>query len=604
MLPLWDFVFLALVMTFCTFLYRRIRSLNMTLVMVILSMSVAGICGQILEVIKISTNSNQTRIMICVTLLLAYIFTIKADCLRSRKTGNTNALMFVLFATIFVIGTTALSRVFAKDQIHGTLTQFNYLYAEDNGGWLDISKKLVSGGSIPYESIGGPLISLLAVCQSCAALLVYILAGKKNELAIVLNTVVIAYTVLPLLTAIAFSQIAERLIKIKRRTSLIITSCFWFPTYGSLLIAQGSGHLSFIYATTVYTCCIWVIANRESHTFWEQKIGQLCLIVTMPVWLPLNVLTVVLIIIFCIQVGQYITARSTIREKLLVALFMGIPVLAVTYILKLSLSYSTHSISQVKGLISAAGGTGSASHVFIVVLVISMLYSSLNKDRDHSFNPTNILKIGISYVLLVIVLDYWLTNQMNYGSTKLLFAASIVATPVAAFSAFEIFLQRRESIQINSFATILFAAVCLIGLIDGSSVAVLNSVSPLRWPPVDKTVDTTWKNEILITSEPKFFEDLPIGCITRDDSGDLSVDMDTYSCTRTLLSIGGIWSKGNLLNEFQLWPDKIKAVHLQSIDSSLLGRKLLILDVVKHKVVGSVTLSEFIEYLKLHPPLA
>jgi|LakMenE18May11ns_1017448.scaffolds.fasta_scaffold9630032_2 hypothetical protein len=79
--------------------------------------------------------------------------------------------------------------------------------------------------------------------------------------------------------------------------------------------------------------------------------------------------------------------------------------------------------------------------------------------------------------------------------------------------------------------------------------------------------------------------------------------MDTYSCTRTLLSISGIWSKGTQLVEFQLWPLKTKAVQLQSIDPDLLDKKLLILDVVEHKVVDTITLSEFIDYLTENPPI-
>ena len=590
-------------MATCVFLYQKNKSINMTLIMFVLAISLAGIFGQIFEVLKISTNGDQIKFMICVSLLAAAIFTNNAACFRSRVAGNLNASVFVFIAFVFIFGTAALTRIFAKDQMHGTLTQFNYLGSEDNGAWLDVSTKLVSGGSIPYEAIGGPLIAFLTVCQSFAYLLVYILTGKKNELAIVLNSVVIAYLILPLFAAIGFSQISERLVKIKCIASVTITSCFWFPIYGSLLIAQYFGHLSFIYVTAVYTCCIWAIANKETNTFWEQKIAHLCLISTMPVWLPLNVLTVVLILIFGIQVGKHIISGSTRREKCFVAVFFGIPILAVTYILKLSFSYSASSIKQVKSLISAEGGTGLASHVFIAILVLSMLYTSLNRDRANYFNPINILKIGIGYVLTVIIVDYWITDQMNYGSTKLLFAVSIVATPIAAFNAFEIISQRRDAVLMNSFASVLFVAVCLMGLVDSWSVSVLNSVSPLRWPPIDTSVGTSWRNEILITRDPKKLEDLPIGCIYRDDTGILSADLETYRCTRSLLSIGGIWSKGNTLTEFQLWPDKIKALNLQSIDSSLLDKDLLILDVVKHEVVSSMSLSEFIGYLKVNPPL-
>ena len=591
------------VMAFCVLLYRKIKSLNMTLVMFLLAVSLAGIFGQILEALKISTNGHQMKVMICGSLLITFIFTNKANCFKLRTAANLNALIFVFIATIFVIGTAVISRVFAKDQIQGVLTQFNYLGAEDNGGWLDISKKLLSGDSIPYQSVGGPLIALLAICQSCATFLVYILTGKKNDLAIVLDSVVIAYMVLPIFAAIAFSQITEKLFKINRLSSLVITSCFWFPIYGSLLIAQGSGHLSFIYVTTVYTCCVWVISIREQSSFWEQKIAQLCLIVTMPVWLPLNVFTVVLVLIFCVQICRHILYETSLKKKLVVALLTGVPVLSVSYLLILSLSYSASSVSQVKGLIGAAGGTGSASHVFLVVLVVSMLGISLKRNHANLFNLINILKIGLGYVLVVIAADYWLTGQMNYGSTKLMFAASIIATPIAGYCSLESFLIQRDTVQVKSFASVLFIAICLLGQLDGTSLEIFNSLSPLRWPPVDKSIETSWKNEILITKEPKIFNEMPIGCITRDDSGDLSVDMDTYSCTRTLLSISGIWSKGTQLVEFQLWPLKTKAVQLQSIDTELLGKKLLILDVVKHKVVDTITLSEFIDYLKENPPI-
>jgi uncharacterized membrane protein YfcA len=163
----------------------------------------------------------------------------------------------------------------------------------------------------------------------------------------------------------------------------------------------------------------------------------------------------------------------------------------------------------VKGLISAEGGTGTASQVFFVVLSISMLYTSVKKNQTNLFSPTSILKIGIGYVSAVIVVDYWLTQQMNYGSTKLLFATSVIGTPIAAYCALENFLIQRDSTQVRNFASALFVAICVFGLLDRTSVEVLNSVSPLRWPPVDKSIETSWKNEILITKEPKNIDNIP-----------------------------------------------------------------------------------------------
>jgi hypothetical protein len=212
--------------------------------MFVLAISLAGIFGQILEALKISTNGDQMKAMICGSLLIAIIFTNKANCFKLRTAANLNALIFVFIATIFVIGTAAISRVFAKDQIQGALTQFNYLGAEDNGAWLDISKKLLSGDSIPYQSVGGPLVALLAICQSCATFLVYILTGKKNDLAIVLNSVVIAYMVLPANQNHSFG--------ISDNHVLLLVSNLWFiaisPEFGSLKL-----HLR---SNCVYLLCL------------------------------------------------------------------------------------------------------------------------------------------------------------------------------------------------------------------------------------------------------------------------------------------------------------------------------------------------------------
>ena len=596
-------MFIALVSGICISLYKRIQNSNMTLIMLILSLSFAGIFGQILEAFGFSMNGDELKSIICVTLMVATAFTYRVDFLRGKAAVNKNPLIFILFSFVFVVGTAVISRYFAKDQISGALTQFTYLISEDNGAWIDISTKLITGEPVPFQSIGGPLIALLVVCQSIAVLLIYILTGKTNDLATVLNGLVIAYMVLPLFVAIAFSQISERLTGITRNASLIIASCFWLPIYGALLMAQKFGHLSFIYITTVYTCCIWVIANREIFSFWQQKFAHLCLIATMPVWLPLNVFTVVLIFIFCFQVGRHLIYDSITSRKIVVSLSLGIPVITISYILVLSLKYSASSVNQMENLIGAAGGTGSASNVLLVIFVISMIYTSTNSNQENQFNPMIVLKIGICYVFAVIGADYWITGQMNYGSTKLLFAASIVATPIAAYSALETLLNRRSGNSVNRLGARLLLAVGILGVIDGSSAEVLNSISPLRWPNVDESVNTTWRSEILITKESKEISELPIGCLIKDGSGDIWVDIKSYNCTRTLLSVGGIWSNGWQLIEFQLYPSKKTALNLQKIDTDLINRKLLILDIGNQAVVGSMDLSEFLQYLMKHPIL-
>ena len=86
-------------------------------------------------------------------------------------------------------------------------------------------------------------------------------------------------------------------------------------------------------------------------------------------------------------------------------------------------------------------------------------------------------------------------------------------------------------------------------------------------------------------------------------SGDIWFDIETYGCSRQLSSISGVWGISNLLNELQLWPDKIRVKQLKDLPVALLDRKLLVLDVNNHEVVDQITVGELRDYFQIHQPL-
>jgi hypothetical protein len=137
--------------------------------------------------------------------------------------------------------------------------------------------------------------------------------------------------------------------------------------------------------------------------------------------------------------------------------------------------------------------------------------------------------------------------------------------------------------------------VTLFSLVDGRGSAITWYLSPNQFTKVETRQKPSWQDFIQITSESKRLNSLPIGCVTIDDSGDISADMDTYTCTRLLVSLAGKWSDSLPLIEFQLMPDEKRISQLINLDINLYDSNLLQLYVVDHKVLGTIKISDFIE---------
>jgi hypothetical protein len=143
----------------------------------------------------------------------------------------------------------------------------------------------------------------------------------------------------------------------------------------------------------------------------------------------------------------------------------------------------------------------------------------------------------------------------------------------------------------------LAVAVLITGFIDGSTPSFFGFFSPMKWPMVNETQKATWQNTVLINRAALKLESLPIGCVTRDTSGDLWVDGETYACSRQLSSISGQWGSNWMLIEFQLWPDSLRIKQLEQIPTSLLNRNLLVLDSVSHMIVDQINVEKFRTYI-------
>jgi len=595
-----DFAFLAVLITSSLIAYKYTASIALTFLYVFLSIAIAGVIGQIAEEFGLGIDTNKLNLLIGIVSLIMVLFVFQRYKLTRSNKRRDKSLPLLCLSGVVVLGGAVVSRIFANGQESGVLTQFAYLNAEDNGAWLNVSTNLVGGKNISFGHVGGPLIVFLSICQSISKIIVFAMTGNLNDLAIVLNTVVVAYLILMILVSIAISPLVNKISDLHSKSAIAIGFCFWFLIYGALLIPQSSGHLSFILVIVVYLISSWQLTSNSYLANDERRYFVAGLIVVMPVWLPLNLLTVFLIswtIINLIRTRHESKIIGAWKSSLVV---LGLILVGTGYLLRSSLDYSTSSLQQAKNLIGAGGGTAAASTVLLVLFTISILFLSIFQEEGFAVRLIPIY-LGFGYTVFVVFADFWLTGQMNYGSTKLLLGATIIMAPISMSLMLETYIQGKSTFQLRNLVGPALVFVIVIGMLDGATPTIFRTLSPVHWPSSLSNELGTWRESIKITKSPVDIIDLPVGCVTRDGSGDIWVDMESYACSRSLVSIAGIWNQSTPLIEFQLFPDKPRVSQLDIISGDLLERTLLILDSSSHEVVGKMSVREFRDYFKKHP---
>jgi hypothetical protein len=262
-----------------------------------------------------------------------------------------------------------------------------------------------------------------------------------------------------------------------------------------------------------------------------------------------------------------------------------------------SIRYATSTITQTKNLFSADGGTAGVSSIATIALVAGLLMLIL-LDRESKQKQISNLKVvlaAITYVLIITFANYWLTGSSGYGSTKLYFGLSLILFPLMIQKIISHYVLEENMDNSWKFVSAMIILVMMFSLVDNKGSAFTWYLSPNQFTEVEKGQKSNWQDVIHINAESKTLNSLPIGCVTIDDSGDISADMDTYTCTRLLVSLAGKWSDALPLIEFQLMPDEKRIGQLINLDLNLYDSNLLKLYVVDHKVLGTIKVSEFIE---------
>jgi hypothetical protein len=196
------------------------------------------------------------------------------------------------------------------------------------------------------------------------------------------------------------------------------------------------------------------------------------------------------------------------------------------------------------------------------------------------------------FVIGIFILNIVVGGSVNYGATKLLFGVSVVLLPV--FMA--IFIQHialRVDFDSRTMLGVL-VFVLMYGLSQGPIGSLVTYASPTQW----KTSGTSggWVDEVLSLESESNLKELPIGCVSVDETGDLSVNPATYECTRFMMSLTGEWDSGNYLNEYQLFFGEESIKNLELLEDEFREKKLWSLNSVNGKIIGTQSVNDIISY--------
>jgi hypothetical protein len=590
-----DFVFIMIIAVVMIFVYKRRQSVSHSIALFFIGISLAGLIGQVLELLSYKINVDYLNTLICLSLILC-VLVFKSDLRTDSFVRRKISLSTFLLTAAAVLFTNIFSRMFASGQTTAVLTQFSILSgAEDNGGWTDVASQLVSGSKINFEQAGGPLVAFLSICQSLSRMFVFIFTGKENDLSSILNAVVIAYIVLLILSASCAANLAKQLTKMSKASSYMLALSVWLLVAGGIIESIDYGHLSYIFVAVVYLNSVWELTINRNLRRADRIYLILPMVLVQPVWLPLHVISFVMSAIVIYMVCKEIGVRDVSTSNTFASVLILSGPLMILYISAGAIHYTAQTVDQVENVLGASGGVSSPSSLFIASLLFCLvLIASLSKtNRMQLFIMYG---FGFTYVIMVICADFWFTGTMNYGSTKLLNGFLLIYAPLAISVLLILLMEIGSPKNVKNILSLVVFGVMLVCLLVNSSSSIRGYISPKKWPATIETNPNYWLDSIIVRSEELKINDLPIGCVTQDASGDLWVDDETYFCSRTLSSVSGVWSENWMLIEFQLWPDRMRIDQLKQVPFELMGRKLLILDSVTHEVIGAIKVEDFKNY--------
>ena len=623
-------VVLFIALPLVTFLLTR--SLTWTAVGLVFVFGVVGNAVQSLISLGVDWNVRGIQLL---TVSAMAVVAIVGGVWRRRRSSIRSQVLGVMVPAVAIGLFLILMRLLASDS-PGPLTAVAYLVnhpqAEDNAKWLQLAAQLADGGSIEFSGYaGGPLLLLMGVMAALISVLSMIMLGGVNQVAVVVNTVVGTQFLLIALVPFAFAPFFERRVHLRDEAARPIP---WPAVWVAMVIlvlasavVTSFGHLSlqFVLPVLVLWSAVFIMRIRGRAPL----LMTLAIVCTASVWVPFNVLGLVLLVaslVWVIRGRDWLGLGAVI---LTVASVWDALISSTLYLLGIhvgedgpqaigdgpvSESSSVQSVidaqaETARSLFTAPGGVEQVQPLLAGLALVSVVFAVwlLTNGRAQGWRRyarfAPVIIVG-AYLLIIMAGDAIVTGAApHYGGHKLAFAFTIMALastlPLAVTG---IDRATRAMTPARWFAV---GGVVIVLLLDTMLPRAISALSPVLWTAVDPADPPHWSVAEVKPTADQPISSLPVACAFAPPVSDvptaLPLGQQSYNCTRMLLGMTGLegeapvlvdWLRTDWLSNEAHWDDFYP--WLAQAAPELSGRTIVLMD-EEGGVAGLTTLGALLE---------
>ena len=558
-----DFLFVGLFVLLPVLTLVVTRSATWTAVGLIFGFGVAGNAVQTSMTLGLSWNVRSLQWLAAAVLGAVLI----VGLLRARSRRGLRRQLVVIVAPMVAIGAFLIAMRLAAPGAPGPLTAVGYLvkhsYAEDNAKWLYLTSQLADGRDIVFNGYaGGPLLLMMSVMAALIAVLSTLVLGGVNEVAVAANTVLGMQFLLIALAPAAFAPLAERKLSLSGRRAFVPAPLVWagmLVLFTASSVITSFGHLSLQFVLIVLV--LWALVFVTSWPVVTRLLMTLAIATTASVWLPFNVLGVLLLVASLVWVLRTRRWFGLAPWLLTVMVSWDALISSTLYVFGIDLGGSDSG-----GGSAGSGGTGgetvvpdtvtAATHLFeapgaveqvqpiVALLAIATLIfvvwlltgrSVLGSWRDLApFAP--ILALG-GYLILIQVGDAIATGSApHYGGHKLGFALAIMA--LAAMLPIALAGLGDDIGRMTAVRWMSVVGILLLLTLDTILPRAVSALSPTQWPAVNSAAPQYWSAAEVKATGNQPIASLPVACMFAPPESAVPTALprgqEAYACTRLL----------------------------------------------------------------------
>ncbi|MHB1164262.1 MAG: hypothetical protein ACYC3K_03380 [Candidatus Nanopelagicales bacterium] len=632
--------------------FWRSRSLAWTVIMVTASVSVFGVLVNFL----IDRGHGWTRGQLQLVLLVALLAVAALAFLRpAQRDAPLRRQALAIGVPVLALGLFILNMWFRWTDVAGFLHPVDFLMghmvAEDNAKWLDFSAQYAAGGPIVQGvPMGGPLQLVLVFVGTAMAVVSQLMLGGYNEVAVAANTVVFGEFFMVIIAPLALAPLAEAWFRrpiAGGRRARIPWPLLWL---GILVLVTANlvvipyGHLTFQYTALVAALwCTTFLARSKVPR--GRLLTSLAVAAAMTVWVPLNVLAVLIIagwLGYLVARGARLGWRAAdpvgIALVVLVAIGLWEPVRSsLAYLLSTAGESASGSVvggaargvaaavGRIPGLgglrlgidesslFAAGGGTETAGPILAILAGAAVLAAAVVVGRQGTgrLPYARLVPVGAlaGYTALIAVVDQWSTGAgPHYGALKLTFLAAMVLLACCAPVGLLLLDPQAGRMALARWAGL--SAVVFLLVVDTVLPRSVVALRPQQWSPdvaFTNEQSNWWPADVrqepvqAIAGNPVGCVYLPPGAIAPSALTDVPDPQRAYACTRLLAGLAGAdstaqplvdWLRREWLTNTPAWTDVYDG--LAAMPQSVRSRPLILMDEASN-VIGLQSIDSLLD---------